>query len=310
MKELQVTSYKDINVLTTKQLAKSYKTNSQIISKNFERNKEKYVGSKHYFLIKQSDSSYRQFVDNKNTKRPIYLWTERGALLHAKSLNTDKAWEVYDILVENYFRVKEVIKQLEPAYQHRPLSIIEIEEQERRVLFSEATKVFHQRLIHQAKEFGVIKSNKDIGWFLAKINNIINIACFKASKKKILNYLKVNKKSAVLIDYVHSTGLDMIRDKQSASLQAYRIYNRNLDNVKKALMKNIETDRQVYIELLRKACKNILSDSETEIIVEFLREKPLTLKFARKEINLKREGQFSLIENNPLLLSNNQRSIK
>ena len=37
----------------------------------------------------------------------IYLWTEKGALLHAKSLNTDKAWEVYDYLVDFYFRAKE-----------------------------------------------------------------------------------------------------------------------------------------------------------------------------------------------------------
>lgn len=31
----------------------------------------------------------------------------KGALLHAKSLNTDKAWEVYDYLVDFYFRAKE-----------------------------------------------------------------------------------------------------------------------------------------------------------------------------------------------------------
>ena len=32
---------------------------------------------------------------------------KKGALLHAKSLNTDKAWEVYDYLVDFYFRAKE-----------------------------------------------------------------------------------------------------------------------------------------------------------------------------------------------------------
>ena len=32
---------------------------------------------------------------------------KRQALLHAKSLNTDKAWEVYDYLVDFYFRAKE-----------------------------------------------------------------------------------------------------------------------------------------------------------------------------------------------------------
>lgn len=37
-------------------------------------------------------------LQNPNKIRVLYLWTEKGALLHAKSLNTDKAWEVYDFL--------------------------------------------------------------------------------------------------------------------------------------------------------------------------------------------------------------------
>lgn len=40
--------------------------------------------------------------------RHLYLWTERGALLHAKSINTDKAWDVYEQLLDVYFRTKEV----------------------------------------------------------------------------------------------------------------------------------------------------------------------------------------------------------
>lgn len=35
--------------------------------------------------------------------RSLYLWTERGAMLHAKSLNTDIAWEAYERLVDYYF---------------------------------------------------------------------------------------------------------------------------------------------------------------------------------------------------------------
>nr|WP_019292877.1 hypothetical protein [Lactococcus petauri] len=37
----------------------------------------------------------------------LYLWTEKGALLHAKSLGTDEAWDMYDILVDTYFKVQE-----------------------------------------------------------------------------------------------------------------------------------------------------------------------------------------------------------
>lgn len=33
----------------------------------------------------------------------LYLWTKRGASRHAKMLGTDRAWDVYDELEENYF---------------------------------------------------------------------------------------------------------------------------------------------------------------------------------------------------------------
>ena len=55
------------------------------------------------------DDEKREFVDHhqiddgSKKASKLYLWTEKGAFLHAKSLNTDTAWEVYDRLVDNYF---------------------------------------------------------------------------------------------------------------------------------------------------------------------------------------------------------------
>ncbi len=41
--------------------------------------------------------------------KSIWLWTERGALNHAKILNSDKAWDIYNMLVETYYRYKELV---------------------------------------------------------------------------------------------------------------------------------------------------------------------------------------------------------
>jgi ORF6C domain/ORF6N domain len=99
-------------VLTTQQLAECYGTTIYVISKNFNRNADRYIKGKHYYLLEGEE--LKEFLhwsncptQNLNKVRNLYLWTEKGALLHAKSLNTDKAWEVYDILVESYFRAKE-----------------------------------------------------------------------------------------------------------------------------------------------------------------------------------------------------------
>jgi len=95
-------------VLTTAQLAEAYGTSCDTIRQNFKRNKSRYQEGKHYYHL--SGAEVREFKSNmtnchvaKNINS-VTLWTERGALLHAKSLNTDKAWEVYDFLVEHYFR--------------------------------------------------------------------------------------------------------------------------------------------------------------------------------------------------------------
>ena len=98
-------------VLLTSQLAESYETTPEIISNNFNRNKARYEAGKHYFVLegegKRDFLNNHQFDDGLKNAAKLYLWTERGALLHAKSLNTDRAWEVYDKLVETYFRAAE-----------------------------------------------------------------------------------------------------------------------------------------------------------------------------------------------------------
>lgn len=107
MNNLTVTEYKNIRVLTTQQIAEAYGTDTKIISKNFSRNKERYIEGKHFICIEGEEKrefvNRRQIDDGSKNAKTLYLWTEKGAFLHAKSLNTDKAWEVYDRLVDEYF---------------------------------------------------------------------------------------------------------------------------------------------------------------------------------------------------------------
>ncbi|MDE5558175.1 MAG: ORF6N domain-containing protein, partial [Ruminococcus sp.] len=98
-------------VLTTAQLAEAYGTDSKTISYNFNHNKSRYIEGVHYYCLtgeeKRKFCNRREFHDGSKAT-VFYLWTEKGALLHAKSLNTDKAWEIYDFLVDTYFRVKAI----------------------------------------------------------------------------------------------------------------------------------------------------------------------------------------------------------
>ncbi|MDF2952115.1 MAG: hypothetical protein K0S18_1698 [Anaerocolumna sp.] len=121
MNNLAVTEFKETRVLTTQQLAESYETDSKVISKNFTRNQDRYQEGKHYILLQGEDlkefKTNRQYDESLLRVNQLYLWTEKGAFLHAKSLNTDKAWEVYDELVESYFKPVNIFAELTTEMQ-------------------------------------------------------------------------------------------------------------------------------------------------------------------------------------------------
>lgn len=106
-----VLEVKGIRVLTTKQIAELYGADLNTVRHNFRYNKDKYILGKHYIEVYGEElrrlKTSEEFIPSLKYAKSAYLWTEKGALLHAKSLNTDKAWQVYDYLVDFYFRTKE-----------------------------------------------------------------------------------------------------------------------------------------------------------------------------------------------------------
>jgi hypothetical protein len=121
MQELTIIEHGTQRVLSTAQLAQAYDTTRNVIQVNFSRNKERFVPGKHYFCLEGAELrtflTTLQNVRSSNSRiSKLYLWTEKGALLHAKSLNTDKAWEVYEQLVDDYYRlVKLPVPPVTPA---------------------------------------------------------------------------------------------------------------------------------------------------------------------------------------------------
>lgn len=123
--------------MLTSKLAESYGTSNKIISYNFNNNKNRYIEGKHYFKLEGKEKkdfiNHLEIQDGIKNAKTVYLWTERGAFLHAKSLNTDNAWEMYDSLVEYYFNsVEEKPKTLPMTYKEALIQLIEqVEENEK-----------------------------------------------------------------------------------------------------------------------------------------------------------------------------------
>lgn len=126
--ELSVIEEQSQRVLTTGQLSQGLGTISQRITENFNRNRTRFIQGVHYFYLEGEDLVYlKHNLANSDlvgrNARGLYLWTERGASRHSKILDTDEAWDMYEVLEKNYYEspgsVFDVLeKQLAVLRQH------------------------------------------------------------------------------------------------------------------------------------------------------------------------------------------------
>lgn len=114
-------THNQIPVITTELLAQLYGTDSDNIKKNYSRNADRFCEGKHFYKV-IGDELKNLRVTLSHSQNPIspktrslILWTERGAARHAKMLETDQAWEVFEKLEDCYFSHKQP-----PATQNSP----------------------------------------------------------------------------------------------------------------------------------------------------------------------------------------------
>lgn len=231
MNELKIVEHQNQRVLTTQQLAESYGTTTDVITRNFNRNKERYQEGKHFYSLEGEEKTtflnQGQFDRGLKNAKTIYLWTERGAFLHAKSLNTDKAWEVYDSLVEHYFKSTQAKPNLIPhnykeAIQHL---LTQIEENEKLQLENKIKDQQIAELKPRADYTDKILRNKglvittaiakDYGMSACEFNKILyNLKIqFKQSGQWFL-YRKYQDKgytSSETVNFKHSDGRDDVK---------------------------------------------------------------------------------------------------
>ena len=110
MSNLIIIEHQKKRVLTTQQLADIYETDIKNISNNFNRNQDRFTENKDYYLLEGDKlKTFKGIHLNDESLKfvsKLYLWTERGANRHSKILDTDRAWQQFDMLEETYFQVK------------------------------------------------------------------------------------------------------------------------------------------------------------------------------------------------------------
>jgi len=99
--------YQGKRVVTSSMLARLYGTTDVRIRQNFKSNKSRFVEGKHYYRIEGKELNDLRVASNysqiSSKARSVILWTQRGAARHAKMLETNKAWDVFEALEDSYF---------------------------------------------------------------------------------------------------------------------------------------------------------------------------------------------------------------
>lgn len=105
--EFPILNYRDQRVITTEYLAQLYGTETVRIRQNYNRNPDRFDVGKHFFKVEGDELSSLKILSPQLDKHTtsLTLWTERGAARHAKMLETDQAWEVFEKLEDAYFDV-------------------------------------------------------------------------------------------------------------------------------------------------------------------------------------------------------------
>lgn len=112
---LQVIEREGKRVLMTSQIAEAFGADAKTVNRNFQRNQDRFEQGIHFFAL--TGEALKQFKGERQNDvtlkfaSNLYLWTEEGAFLLAKSLNTDKSWEAYNLLVNQYYKISREITQ-------------------------------------------------------------------------------------------------------------------------------------------------------------------------------------------------------
>lgn len=187
------------------------------------------------FAIFLKDSGFNQA--QINASKNIYLLSERGYSKLLKILEDDKAWEVYEELVDNYFNMRSEQKKLpstREAIQHLLLQGVEevnqrVDVMEERISdieenakldtgdYNVVAKRVRQRVYEVGKAYGLnMKQSKQLRPLFKDINGGI---------KRIAN---VDNRTQLCKKHYHMV-MDYINEWEPATATRYEIKQMNLD---------------------------------------------------------------------------------
>lgn len=172
VKSMPTVVHMGVPVVTTEMLAGVYGTEVNNIQVNFSRNKDRFIEGKHFHKLTgsilkefknwltQSKLVYKGVSIISKHAKSLILWTERGAARHAKMLDTDQAWDVFEALEDFYFCKKEEAEKKPNFRQSTAKELIPLRQTAERLIAHGVGNIYPDIWKHVHAEFGVQHINE------------------------------------------------------------------------------------------------------------------------------------------------------
>lgn len=119
-KKVNIIEWNGKRVLTTAEMALHHDMPTARLNEKFRRNKKYFIENQDYYRVSKLDileafknnrnsfcDSMLEYFNNPNMTE-LFLFTESGYLRFVKTINDDKAWEIYGELIETYFLMRHI----------------------------------------------------------------------------------------------------------------------------------------------------------------------------------------------------------
>lgn len=130
-KELEIKEWDNLRVISVYDIAKLHEREVKRVNEQFKRNKEKFIENIDYFVITREEmmkSPFATALSKYSNNKEEVLFTESGYLMLVKTFTDDLSWKIQRMLVNSYFKIKEVkeiIKKYEPTEYEQDLLRLE-----------------------------------------------------------------------------------------------------------------------------------------------------------------------------------------
>ena len=250
-KELGIKEWKNERIVTLWDIAELHERRVDKTNELFKNNFNKFEKNIDYFILSRYEflETFRRFQRKiPNNMKLIPIFTESGYLKIVKPMTDDLSWEIQSILINSYFKVKEIVENnFKVPKTFKEALLLAVEQQEEIERLELENKQKEQILIEQQPKvnfYNTVTESDDTMDFkqVAKVLNYKNIGrntLFKILREKgILNSYNEPYQKYVNLGYfkiIESSYIDCFGDVKIRTKTV--VFQKGIDYINKLLEK-------------------------------------------------------------------------